>query len=33
MTTLPLSVGVDLVEIPRIQRAIKRWGDRFLQRV
>jgi holo-[acyl-carrier protein] synthase len=33
MTTLPLSVGVDLVEITRIQRALERWGDRFLQRV
>jgi holo-[acyl-carrier protein] synthase len=33
MTHLPLSVGVDLVEIPRIQRALERWGDRFLQRV
>ena len=33
MTTLPLSVGVDLVEIPRIRRALERWGDRFLQRV
>ena len=33
MTHLPLSVGVDLVEIPRIARAIGRWGDRFLQRV
>ena len=33
MTFLPLSVGVDLVEIPRIRRALERWGDRFLQRV
>jgi len=33
MTTLPLSVGVDLVEISRIRRALDRWGDRFLQRV
>ena len=33
MTTLPLSVGVDLVEISRIRRALERWGDRFLQRV
>ena len=30
---LPLSVGVDMVEVPRIARAIERWGDRFLQRV
>jgi len=33
MATLPLSVGVDLVEISRIRRAFDRWGDRFLQRV
>ena len=33
MTTFPLSVGVDLVEISRIRRAFDRWGDRFLQRV
>ncbi|HEU5015233.1 MAG TPA: holo-ACP synthase [Roseiflexaceae bacterium] len=25
--------GVDLVEISRIERAVTRWGDRFLQRV
>jgi len=30
---VPLSVGVDMIEIPRIARAIERWGDRFLQRV
>ena len=33
MNPLPLSVGVDLVEIPRIRRALERWGDRFLQRI
>jgi holo-[acyl-carrier protein] synthase len=33
MTPLPLSVGVDLVEIPRIRRALERWGERFLKRV
>ena len=27
------SIGVDIVEISRISRAIARWGDRFLQRV
>lgn len=27
------SVGVDMTEIPRIRRAIERWGDRFLRRV
>jgi holo-[acyl-carrier protein] synthase len=25
--------GVDLVEIPRIEHAVTRWGERFLQRV
>jgi holo-[acyl-carrier protein] synthase len=33
MNTVPLGIGVDLVEIPRIARAIARWGDRFLERV
>ena len=33
MSPIPLSVGVDIVEVPRIARAIERWGDRFLQRV
>jgi len=33
MNAVPLAVGVDLVEIPRIARAIARWGDRFLERV
>ncbi len=28
-----LSVGVDIVEIPRIHRAVERWGDRFLTRI
>ena len=28
-----LSVGVDIVEIPRIARALDRWGERFLHRV
>lgn len=28
-----LSVGVDLVEIPRLERAIGRWGQRFLDRI
>ena len=26
-------IGVDLVDITRIERAIQRWGDRFVQRV
>ena len=30
---LPLSVGVDIVEVPRIARALERWGERFLNRV
>lgn len=28
-----LSVGVDIVEIVRIQRALERWGERFMRRV
>lgn len=28
-----LSVGVDIIEIPRIVRALERWGDRFLRHV
>ncbi len=28
-----LSVGVDIIEIARVEAAIARWGDRFLQRV
>jgi len=28
-----LSVGVDIVEIPRIARALERWGERFLHKV
>jgi holo-[acyl-carrier protein] synthase len=27
------SVGVDLIEVPRIARALERWGDRFLHRI
>jgi holo-[acyl-carrier protein] synthase len=27
------SVGIDLVEVPRIKDAIKRYGDRFVSRV
>ena len=26
-------VGVDIIEIARVQEAIERWGDRFLRRV
>jgi holo-[acyl-carrier protein] synthase len=33
MNAVPLAVGVDMVEIPRIARAMARWGDRFLERV
>ncbi len=28
-----LSVGVDIIEIDRVQRALERWGDRFLRHV
>lgn len=27
------TIGVDLVEVQRIDRAVARWGDRFLRRV
>ena len=30
---LPLAVGVDMVEISRVGRAVERWGERFLNRV
>ncbi|MBN1640940.1 MAG: holo-ACP synthase [Anaerolineae bacterium] len=33
MIPIPLAVGVDIVQVPRIARAIERWGDRFLRRV
>jgi holo-[acyl-carrier protein] synthase len=26
-------IGVDIIEIPRIERVIKRWGNTFLERV
>ena len=26
-------IGVDIIEIARIQKAVERWGDRFLRRV
>jgi len=25
--------GIDIVEIPKLERAVKRWGDDFLKRV
>lgn len=28
-----LSVGVDIVEIERVEAAVERWGERFLRRV
>lgn len=30
---MALSVGVDLIELDRVERAVTRHGDRFLQRV
>ncbi len=27
------SVGVDIIEIPRVEEALARWGERFLYRV
>lgn len=32
-TRMIRSLGVDLVEVDRIQAAVSRWGDRFLRRV
>jgi holo-[acyl-carrier protein] synthase len=29
----PQCIGIDLVEVSRIQEAINRWGDRFLNRI
>ena len=28
-----LGIGVDLVEVPRVQRALARWGERFVARI
>ena len=28
-----LGTGVDLVEVPRFEQAVSRWGDRFLERI
>lgn len=28
-----LSSGVDIIEISRVQRALSRWGERFLRRI
>jgi holo-[acyl-carrier protein] synthase len=28
-----LTVGIDLIEIPRVERVLTRYGDRFLERV
>lgn len=28
-----ICIGIDLIEIARLQRAVERWGARFLQRV
>ncbi len=33
MQPVPLAVGVDIIEIPRLARAVERWGERFLRRV
>jgi holo-[acyl-carrier protein] synthase len=29
----PVEVGIDVIEIERIRRAVERFGDRFLQRI
>jgi holo-[acyl-carrier protein] synthase len=31
--TIRLTTGIDVIEIERIDRALQRWGDRFLNRV
>lgn len=31
--TIRLTSGIDVIEIERIERAVERWGDRFLNRV
>ncbi len=28
-----VGTGVDLVEVPRFRKTVKRWGDRFLSRI
>ncbi len=28
-----VGIGVDIIEIPRIRKAVETWGDRFLSRV
>ena len=33
MTTSSLRVGIDLVQVSRIEESLARFGDRFLQRV
>lgn len=30
---MPLSTGIDIIEIHRIARALERWGERFLERI
>jgi holo-[acyl-carrier protein] synthase len=33
MAFTDISIGVDLIEVPRIQAALSRWGERFERRV
>lgn len=33
MGPVPLAVGVDIIKVARIARAVERWGERFLRRV
>lgn len=28
-----LATGIDVIEVPRIRKAMERWGDRFLHRI
>ena len=33
MNSQSMWIGVDIIEIDRIERAVNRWGQRFLQRI
>lgn len=32
-TELHEGIGVDLIEVPRVQRVVERWGEEFLHRI
>ena len=31
--TLTMTVGIDIIEVKRIEKAIKKWGERFIKRI